>query len=353
VNIDSYADLGGPMFADIKNPTVEAEAYTYQKKIFVAVADPSLVPPKGTAVVFRSQHRQVGKTETLNAVVDGGRAVMVTGDDFKADKKKVPASHPRAHFCRQHPPAAIHALRTQVSEKSKPCEDGETVFQLRHVYCLNLEASNKKLDKWQLYSSIESYTDGTLGGNPENGRLYFMMTNDLFKCGQGEVGENLSATRVNFYEIVGMGEPYSDPNLGMRYHDYDIVPDTMMRDRMLAKGDAKFEVADASKKASEAGVDTDVYVFFKTFDTGSAMMLGKDMAKTLRSKHECFNSFISGKTQHFEKDKFHKWLKDHGHLLTSPGVIPEKYKLNGGALGEMTIVYKNYSGTPKYNLQLR
>lgn len=235
----------------------------------------------------------------------------------------------------------------------KPNEDGETVFQMRNVYVLNLEASDKRLDQWPLYSSIESYTDGTLGGEPENGRAYFMMTNDLLKCGQGEVGENLSASRVNFYEIQGMGNPYFDPALGMRYHDYDIVPDTMMHDQMLAKGKAKFEVADSSKKASEAGVDTDVYVFFKTFNTGSNMMLGKDMARTLQSKHECFNSFLSGKTQQFEKDKFHKWLKDHGQLLTSPGVNPAEYKLKGGALGEMTIMCKNSNIGPKYNLQLR
>ena len=246
-----------------------------------------------------------------------------------------------------------HALRTQVSEMLKPCEDGVTVFQMRHVYVLNLEASDKRLDRWPLYSSIESYTDGTLGGNPENGRLYVKMTSDSFKCGQGEVGENLSAFRVNFYEIVGMGEPYSDPALGMRYHDYDIVPDIMMHDQMLAKGNAKFEVADASKKANEAGVDTDVYVFFKTFDTSSKTIEGKDMARILQSKHDCFNSFLSGKTQQFEKDKFHKWLKDHGHLLTSPGVIPATYKLNGGVLGEMTIMCKSSSGYPKYNLKLR
>ena len=66
--------------------------------------------------------------------------------------------------------------------------------------------------------------------------------NEPLKCGQGEVCENLSASRVNLYEIVGMGNPHFDPALGMRYHDYDTVPDTMMHDQMLAKGKAKFRL---------------------------------------------------------------------------------------------------------------
>ena len=330
MTIDKYDDLGGPTFPNIKDPRLEAKAYLFQKKVFMAAADLDITPPNGTAIILKSQHRQIGKTACLTALVNGGRAVMVTGVDEKSDKKKV-------------------------SEMLKPCDDGETVFQLRHVYVSNLEASDKKIDQWPLYSSIESYTDGKLGGNPENGRWYFMMTNDRLKCGEGEVGENLSATRVNFYEIVGVGNPYDDPSLGVRYEDYDIVPDTMMHDQMLAKGKAKFEVADASKKASESKVDTDVYVFFQTFETllGPTMMAGKDMARILQSKHECFNSFLSGKTQQFEKDKFHKWLKTHGQLLTPPGVNPAKYKLSVGGLGEMTIIHKNSSGTPKYNLKLR
>jgi len=104
VNIDKYADLGGPTYKDIKNPTKDAKAYTYQQKVYVAVADPSLVSPKGTAVILRSQHRQIGKTECLAALVKGGRAVMVNGVDSKADKKTVPASHPRA------PPFACEGL---------------------------------------------------------------------------------------------------------------------------------------------------------------------------------------------------------------------------------------------------
>ena len=333
--VDTSRYSGDMGFIDKNDPEVLAEPYTYQKKLHIAVTDLFLHPPDGTFVYISSQHRRIGKTKTLEYFIDGQYAIKADGVNAQSDKK-------------------------EITKKLIPCEQGETVFQKRHTLCLNLESDDKRLNKKDLYTNIEKYTDGGLADVPEAGLLYLGVGNNLLKCSQGQVGESLSASRVNCYEIVGIGDRFIDACGEPRYRDYDIVVDQSMQEKMMAKSKAKFEMADASKKAQEMGLDTSVFIFFATFDAfkprplrDPTLMSGKDMSLALQDKHECFKGLVTGKTQQFEHAKFTLWLKEHGELLTPEGIHPAKYHLNGGQLGEMTIENRCPSGQQKYNLKLK
>ena len=179
--MDTSKYNGDMRFIDKNDPEVLAEPYTYQKKLHIAVTDLFLHPPDGTFVYISSQHRRIGKTKTLEYFIDGQYAIKVDGVNAQSDKK-------------------------EMTKKLIPCEQGETVFQKRHTLCLNLESDDKRLNKKDLYTNIEKYTDGGLADVPEAGVLYVGVGNNLLKCSQGQVGESLSASRVNCYEIVGMGD---------------------------------------------------------------------------------------------------------------------------------------------------
>ena len=134
-----------------------------------------------------------------------------------------------------------------------------------------------------------------------------------------------------------------------------------MWETMKKKGKAKFESGDYSKKAREAGVSLEVCIFFDTFESytphpkkDSDMMPGKQMAQILQGKNDCFNHFLSGKgSPQFEMGKFHAWLRENGELLTAPGLLPAKFKLDGGSLGEMVIEHRYPSRTAVYSLKLK
>ena len=325
VQLDASKYNGDMKFQDKEDPTKLVEAYTYQKKLYLAATDMTIQPPDGTGVLITSQHRRIGKTKMLEYLRTSCRAIEVTGVDEKKDKKVMK-----------------EMLSNQMMEE-------------RHVVYVNLLAEDSRLSKKELYTNIESYTDGSLATIPDGGLLLIEMGNSKFQCAKGEVGEHLSASRASFYVIVGVGEMYFDKQGEPRYPDYDIIVDEEMHEKMLGKAQAKFEEADASKVARELGIDKSVCVFFKTFETFEAkpkdlrLMKGIDMANILIGKNECFKELVSGKTQQFEQAKFVKWLKKHGQATENPS----KYLLQGGSLGEMTIEMRNSSGTPKYNLQER
>jgi hypothetical protein len=333
VNIDGWDDqLAEFEFEDIANPGSWVQPYTYMKKIIMAATDPNFTLPAGTAVYVSSELRQIGKTKTVEKLVQLGYAANLDGVDTKADKAKV-------------------------AEMMAPNQDGETPFQTKSVLVCNIPANDKRLNKSEFYTNIEAYTDNILG---TNSTFHLMMGNELPKVGADEVGKHLTHSRLNVYGIVGIGESFEHESLGQRYHDYDLVVDTAMWKKMHAKGSAKFETADYSKKASSAGVDLDVYIFFDTFEAfvphypkDNNMMSGTKMAEILKGKHECFKHFLSKKGCQFEKVNFHEWIKDHGQLMTPPGINPVKFKLDGGPLGEMVIVHRYPGHTPHYSLQLK
>jgi len=236
------------------------------------------------------------------------------------------------------------------------------LFQKRPVLIINLRADDPRLENKKLYDSIEEYTDGGLGLLPNGwgGRipLYIIMGNNPPKIGVGEAGGGLTSKRCQVYEIEGIGEPYMDDEDDERYPDYDLVISKSMWDTAKKKGKEKFQNADYSKRARDAGVDVGVYIFFDTFvayephmKRDTDMMPGKQMAQILQGKNDCFKRFLSGKGPQFEMQKFHEWLRDNGELLTPPGLLPAKYKLDGGSLGEMVIVHKNHSRSPVYSLK--
>lgn len=341
VNIDKYDELaGGYMFDERGNADKQVEAYTFQKKIICGGIDPDMTPPKSTGIYIFSNHRQIGKTAVADYLINSGYAVSVDGVQWKVDAAKV-------------------------AEEMKPHPDGQTIFQKRPIIIVNLRADDSRIHKKELYDSIEEYTDGGIGLLPKGWGgvipLYMFIGNNPPQIGEDEAGGHLSSSRLNCYEIEGIGEPYVDDEGEERYEDYDLVVSTCMVEKAKKKGKAKFQSADYSKKAREAGVAVDVYIFFDTFEDyepqlkrDTDMMAGKEMAKILQGKNDCFKPFLSGKGPQFEMTKFHDWLKEKGELLTLPGLKPAKYKLNGGdALGEMTIVHKNRSGTPVYSLKLK
>jgi hypothetical protein len=319
----------------------QVDAYTYQKKLICAILDPDAKWPKSTAIWIASEHVQVGKTALLDMLVTLGYAFLVNG---------VPKGGSDA--------------ATVSAEMNKSDPDGQTVFQKRPVMVVNLDAGDKRLDNPDLYSGVEAYTDGGLrilpGGTGWGDAIpiYLIMGNDQPKVGLGEVGARLSAPRLNCYELEGIGESYLDEEGQDRYLDYDLVISSVMINKAKEKGNVKFQNADYGKKARDAGVTLEVYIFFETFVTfdphpkkDEGMMPGKEMAKVLIAKNDCFKPFLSGNGPQFEMAKFHEWLKANGELTTPPGFKKPKYKLNGGSLGEMLIEQRNPSGTKVYNLK--
>lgn len=320
---------------DIFQPKTWVEPYTYSRKIITAVMNGVL--PNRTFAVFATELRQIGKTTTHDALVNARYVMPTDGVDVKNDKKIA-------------------------AEYMTPCDDGQTIWQTNPVYSIALYVNDPRLDNIQLYLSLESLSDHALGdaGKGAHGQIF---SNNELKCRMGEVGEALSASRVNAYTIVGMGDKWwSSTRCEWRYYDYDIVPNLQFKDDMQKKGVVKFEKADYVKNAADAGVSLGLYIFMSTFDTfvlkkggQEEMMTGLKMATELILKHDCFKFLLAGgsgkngkaaenKGPQFEKAKFDEWLINNGKKMTPNGVNPAMYQLDGGdTLGKM-IIYRKYPG---------
>jgi len=235
------------------------------------------------------------------------------------------------------------------------------------VILVNLSANDKRLSKKALYDSFEDYPDGHVDILPSgwpNGvaPIYILIGNDKPKLGFGEVGRDISAHKLQIYEIEGMGAPIGEDEFGNpMYADYDLVVSDSMWEKATEKSKAKFENADYNKRARGAGVSVGVFIFFDTFEAYTphpkkdpSMMPGKEMARALQGKNDCFKPFLSGAgALQFEKEKFHDWLRENGELISEPGLKNKKFKLNGGSLGEMVIEHRIPEGVPKYSLKFK
>ena len=276
------------------SPKEYVRPYTYQKQIIQILMNLDLDAPDSAVLSIATNHRGIGKSVLMAALSDVVQGVQLTLNLVKDAKE-------------------IQKRRADPNTYER-CNERFFLW-----YDIDKDEAQVLGNNVILGPYLEALSNGTKVGGPwnESSRpVIIFIGNDYLTL---KSLKNFSAHRVHFYTISSVGEMFRN-TVGIEdYPDYKLIVNKDLMTKMQKKGSEQQMQGSFRRDASEAGQDTDVYIFLTYFkiipyvrgQKSTGRMKAKEVAqKLVELSSEHFGSFLSSSGASFHQAKWKAWYQE-------------------------------------------